>query len=102
MSYVELLIASENSIIDKVSTVPTARHKKIETSAPVEIGVAAKDDGENLRKEAGQRIAYIALQSVYQGTGKGNWIVGKGQNWNAKEYPGGKGYKDASRGGKNS
>ena len=34
--YDELLIAKEN-IIDKVATVPTARSRKIDTSAPMEI-----------------------------------------------------------------
>ena len=50
MSYDELLTALEN-IVDKVATVPTARNRKIDTSAPMEIGMAAKDDVENLREE---------------------------------------------------
>ena len=37
MSYSELLVALDNIIIDKVATVPTARHRKIDTSAPMEI-----------------------------------------------------------------
>ena len=45
MSYSELLVALENIIIDKVATVPTARNKKIDTSAPMNIGMAAKEDG---------------------------------------------------------
>ena len=56
MSYSELLIAMENIIIDKGATVPTARNRKIDTSAPIEIGMAAKDDGESLREEGDQRI----------------------------------------------
>ena len=44
MSYSELLVALENIIIDKVATVPTARNKEIDTSAPMEIGMAAKDE----------------------------------------------------------
>ena len=51
MSYDELLIALENIIVDKVATVPTARNRKIDTSAPVEIGMAAKDDSEHMREE---------------------------------------------------
>ena len=43
----ELFIALENIIIDKVSTVPTARSRKHDTSAPMEIGMATKEDGEN-------------------------------------------------------
>ena len=39
MSYSELLVALENIIIDKVATVPTASNRKIDTSAPMEIGM---------------------------------------------------------------
>ena len=51
MSYSELLVALENIIIDKVATVPTARSRKNDTSAPMEIGLAAKEDGENASQE---------------------------------------------------
>ena len=102
MSYEEFLIALENIISDKVSTVPTTRHKKIDTSAPLEIGMAAKGDGENSREERDQRIMDIELQAVYRGTGKDNWSVGKGPHSNAKVYAGGEGGKDVNRGGKNS
>ena len=44
-SYSELLLAQLNIIIDKVERVPTARNRKIDTSAPMEIGMAATDDG---------------------------------------------------------
>ena len=37
MSCREVLVALENIIIDKVSTVPTARNRKIGTSAPMEM-----------------------------------------------------------------
>ena len=47
MSYSELIVALENIIVDKVATDPTARSKKHDTSAPMEIGMAAKEDGEN-------------------------------------------------------
>ena len=50
MSYNELIIALENIIVDKVVTVPTVRNKKDDTSAPMEIGMAAKEDGENARR----------------------------------------------------
>ena len=56
MSYDELLIVLENIIIDKVVTVPTARNRKIDTSAPMKIGMAAKGDCENVRAEGDQRI----------------------------------------------
>ena len=84
MSYDELLIALENIIIDMVATVPTARIRKIDTSAPMEIGRAAKDDGEKLREEEDQRIVDLALQAAYKGTGKGTMSFGKGQSRNEK------------------
>ena len=89
MSYSELLGALEN-IIDKVATVPTARYRKIDTSAPVESGLAAKDDGESVREEGNQRIVDFALQAVYKGAGKGTNSFGKGQRWNHKGYQGGR------------
>ena len=95
-SYDELIIALENIIIDKVSTVSTARSRKHDTSAPMEIGMATKEDGENASQEGDQRIIDLALQAVYKGTGKGKWGFGKGQSWNEKGSKGGKG------GGKNS
>ena len=65
MSHDELLIALENIFIDKVSTVPTARSRKIDTSAPMAIRRAAKGDGENSRKEEDQRIMDIELQAFF-------------------------------------
>ena len=89
MSYSEIIIALENIIVDKVSTIPSSKSRKNDTSAPMEIGMAAKEDGESVSQEGDQ-------QAVYKGTGKGKWRFSKGQNWNEK---GGKGGKD---GGKNS
>ena len=81
MSYSELFVALENIIItDKVETVPTARSRKIDTSAPMEIGMAAKEDRENASQEGDQRIVDLALRAVYKGTGKGKWSFGKGQS----------------------
>ena len=71
MLYDELIIAMDNIIIDKVATVPTAQNSKIDTSAPMESGLSAKDDGQKLREEGDQRIVDLALQAVYEGTGKG-------------------------------
>ena len=96
MPYDELIIALENIIIDKVSIVSTARSRKHDTSAPMEIGKVTKEDGENGSQEGDQRIVDLALQAVYNGTGKGNWGFGKGQSWNEKGNKGSKG------GGKNS
>ena len=99
MPHSELLIfiAWEDIIIDKVTTVPTARNRKIDTSAPMEIGMAAKGDGESLRAEGDQRLEDLALQAVYTGSGKGTWSFGKGQSRNEKESQGGKGGKDANQ-----
>ena len=41
----------------------------------------------------------IALQVVYKRTGKGDWVSRKGPSWNTQRYAGGKGGKDATRGG---
>ena len=95
MSYSKLLVALENLINDEVATVPTARNRKNVTSAPTEIGMAAKEDGENASQERDQRIVDLALQAVYKGIGKGMLSFGKGQSWSEK---GGNGGKD---GGKN-
>ena len=71
MSWCELIVALENVIVDKVATVPTARSRKHDTSAPMEIGMAAKEDGESASQEGAQRIMDLALQAVHKGTGKG-------------------------------
>ena len=42
MSYSELFVALETIIIDNVATVPTARSRKNDTSAPMESGMAGK------------------------------------------------------------
>ena len=70
----------ENIIIDKTATVPTARSRKTDTSAPKEIGMAAKKDGESSSQEGDQRIVDLALQVVCKGTGEGKWSFDKGQS----------------------
>ena len=94
MSYSELIVALENIIIDKVAMVPIAKGKRHDTSAPMEIGMATKEDSENASQEGDQRIIDLALQAVYKGAGKGKWSFGKGQHWNEK---GGKGGKDGGK-----
>ena len=89
MSYSEIIIALENIIVDKVSTVPSSKSRRNDTSAPVEIGMAAKEAGESVSQEEDQTIMDLVLQAVYKGTGKGKWGFGKGQNWNVI---GGKGW----------
>ena len=46
MSYSETIIVLENIIVDKVSTVPSGKNRRNDTSAPMEVGMAAKEDGE--------------------------------------------------------
>ena len=94
MSHSELIVALENIIVDKVAMVPTARGRKQDTSAPMEIGMAAKEDGENASQEGDQTIIELALHAVHKRTGKGKWGLSKGQNWNEK---GGKGGKDGGK-----
>ena len=45
MPYGEIISAVENIIVDKVSTVPSSKNRRNDTSAPMEIGMAAKEDG---------------------------------------------------------
>ena len=97
MSYSELLIAVENIIVDKEVTVPTARNKKVDTSGPMEIGMAAKGDDDSAREEGDQIIVNLALQAVYTGSGKGKWGSGEGQSWNGKGHHGGKGGNDGGK-----
>ena len=100
----KLMLESQllENIIDNVATVPTVRNRKIDKSAPMDIGLAAQGDGEHLREERKQRIVDLTLQVVYQGTGKGHLKFGKVQSWNEIGYQGGEGGKDANQGGKNS
>ena len=79
MSYSELIIALENISVDKVSTVPSSKRRRNDTSAPMKNGMAAKEDGENVSQEGDQRIMDLALQAVQEGTGKGQEKGGKGE-----------------------
>ena len=101
LNYEELLISLENIILDKVSTAPTTRHKKIDTSAPMDIGMTAKFGSERSSYQGDQRIMEIAKQTFYKGAGKGNWESGKVSSWTTQWYVDGKGGNDANRGGKN-
>ena len=72
----ELLIALENIVIDKVTTHSTSKVKKIDTSAPMEIGMAAGTEGEETFEEGYRKTSERA---VHEGTGaKGGWNGGKG------------------------
>ena len=62
----------ENIIVDKVSTIPSSKSRRNDTSAPMEFGMAAEEDGESVSQDGDQRIMDIALHAVYKGTGKEN------------------------------
>ena len=76
MSYGEIIIALENIIVDKVSTVQSSKSRRNDTSAPMEIGMAAKEDCRKCEpKKETRGIVDLALQAVYKGTGKRKvWI----------------------------
>ena len=74
MPYEEILIALENIIIDKVKTHSVSKVKKIDTSAPMEIGMAGGTDGEETFEESFKKTTELAVQAVCKGTGaKGGW-----------------------------
>ena len=100
LPYEELLIALEN-IKDKVTTPSASKVKKIDTSAPREIGMAAGTDGEETFEEGCGRTSELALQAVYKGTGgKGGRNGEKGPSWSVqKHFHSGKGEKGANRAG---
>ena len=61
--------------------------KKIDTSAPKEIGMAAGADGEEAFEEGYGKTSGLAVQAVYKGTGgKGGWNGGKGPSWSVQKY----------------
>ena len=65
----ELLIALDNIIIDKVTTRSASKVKKIDTSAPQDIGMAAGTDGEKAFEEGYGKASELAVQAAYKGTG---------------------------------
>ena len=95
MSSSEIIGALENLIVDKMSTVPSSKNRRNDTSAPMEIGMTAKEDGESASQVGDRRIMDLALQAVYKGTGKGKWGFSKGANW--KDEKGGEGGKDRGK-----
>ena len=87
MPYEALLIAVENIIIDRVATHSVSKAKKIDTGAPMEIGMAAGTDGEEAFEEGHGKAPELAVQAVYKGTGgRGGWNGGKDPNWSVQKY----------------
>ena len=103
LPYEELLIAPENNIIDKVTTHPASKVNKIDTSAPMEIGMAAGADGEETFEQGCGKTFELAVQAVYNGSGgKGGWNGEKGLCWSVRKevHQQRKGEKIANRAGK--
>ena len=50
MTYDEMITALENIILDRVMTTPGAA-RKIDTSGPLHLGTAAKDDASDAKSE---------------------------------------------------
>ena len=70
MSHSELVVALENVIIDKVATLPTARNRKIDMSAPMDIGLAAK--GSELSRKNDVKVAKVAKMGE-ENMAEGEW-----------------------------
>ena len=112
LAYEELLIALENSIMDKVTTLSVPKVQKIDTSKPMEIGMAAGTDGKETFEERYGKTSELAVHAVYKGTGaKGGWNAGKGPGSIVQTYfnsgnrqwsqtGGKKGGKEQEKGGK--
>ena len=82
------LLCGERSFWQRRTPSTVARsgttEKKSDTSAPMEIGLAAKDDCGSSTEEGDQRIVELALQAVYKGTDRGKCSLGIGQSRNEK------------------
>ena len=102
LPYEELPIALENIIMDKVTTHSASKVKKIDMSAPMQIGMAAGTDSEEAFEEEYGKTSGLALQAVYKGTGaRGGWNGGHCPSWSVQKYfNSGKGEKGANRAGK--
>ena len=68
--------------MDRVATHSVSKAKKIDTSAPLEIGMAAGTNGEEAFEEGHGEAPELAVQAVYKGRGgRGGWNGGKDPNW---------------------
>ena len=61
-----------------------------DTSAPMDIGIAARDDSVGSKEDGEGKTSDSAVQAVYKGTGRGNWNLRQRTNW---RYAGGQGGK---------
>ena len=74
LPHTELLIALENFIKVKVTTHSASKVKKIDTSAPMEIGMAAGTDGEEAFEEGHGKATELAVQASVQGHRRQRWM----------------------------
>ena len=78
LKHKELFIAFENIIIENDLTVPIKRQKKFDTSAPLSIGMATKDDREGSRRRRPVnhgRHAASCRQRTHAGTHRGTQVA---------------------------
>ena len=66
LPYEELLIALENITIDKVTAHSVSKVEKIDTSAPMEIGMTAGTDGEEACEGGYMKASQLAVQAVWE------------------------------------
>ena len=67
-SYDELITAVEITILDQVMPTPILKPRKTDT-APIDIGIAAKDDMSEAKSDEDQGITDTAAQAVQKGAG---------------------------------
>ena len=65
---------------DKVTTHSASTVKKIDTSAPIEIGMAAGTDGEDASEDGYGKASELAVQAGYKGRVQKYFNSGKGEN----------------------
>ena len=69
MSYSEIIIALENAIVDKVSTVPSSKSRRGDTSAPMELGWQQK----KMEKVLGSCVAGCLQRNRQRKMGTQQW-----------------------------
>ena len=85
MPYGKIIIALKNIIVDKASTVQSSKSRRNDTSAPMDIGMAAKEDCKNVSQNRRPEESWISRCKLStREPAKGKCGFGKGQNWNEK------------------
>ena len=89
----DVITTLENIILDKVMTMPIAKPKRIDTSRPMDTGMETEDINE-AKSDEEQRIAEIAVQSMYKAAGHKCTSKSRQWNWSTNENQFGKSHKD--------